>query len=58
MIGISRATAFIEWLKIVSYEKKILKYFHSVIVLTERDQKLLRAFSPKADLLLYLQALI
>lgn len=40
---------FIEWSKIVYYEKQILKYFHSIIVLTQRDQKLLKAFSPKSS---------
>ena len=32
---------FFEWKKLVQYEKKILDYFSSVIVLTERDKKLI-----------------
>jgi glycosyltransferase involved in cell wall biosynthesis len=32
---------FFEWKKLVNYEKKILDYFHSVIVLTERDKSLI-----------------
>ncbi len=32
---------FFEWKKLVRYEKKILDYFHSVIVLTQRDKKLI-----------------
>lgn len=32
---------FFEWKKLVQYEKKILDFFNSVIVLTERDKKLI-----------------
>ena len=32
---------FFEWKKLVQYEKDILNYFSSVIVLTERDKKLI-----------------
>ncbi|MCR4663026.1 MAG: glycosyltransferase family 4 protein [Endomicrobiaceae bacterium] len=32
---------FFEWKKLVQYEKKILDFFSSVIVLTERDKKLI-----------------
>lgn len=32
---------FFEWKRLVNYEKKILDYFRSVIVLTERDKKLI-----------------
>jgi len=37
---------FIEWHRLVKYEKKILGMFDAIIVLTERDQKILKEFSP------------
>ena len=37
---------YIEWHRLVKYEKKILGMFDSVIVLTERDRQTLKDFSP------------
>jgi glycosyltransferase involved in cell wall biosynthesis len=37
---------FIEWKRLVAYEREILKYFKEVIVLTERDKKILKEFAP------------
>ncbi len=37
---------YIEWHRLVKYEKKVLERFNSVIVLTERDKRILKEFSP------------
>ncbi len=37
---------YIEWRKLVEYEKRIVNKFKSVIVLTDRDERLMKAFNP------------
>jgi len=38
---------FAEWGRLVEYERKIVEKFKSVIVLTERDKRLIEDFNPK-----------
>ena len=38
---------FFEWKKLISYEKHILDYFNSVIVLTDRDKRLIENLNKK-----------
>lgn len=37
---------YVEWVRLVEYQKRMLKRFNGVIVLTERDQKVLEQFQP------------
>jgi len=43
---------FIEWTRLISYEKAILNKFNSVIVLTKRDMELLKEFCPGCKIVL------
>ncbi len=38
---------YAEWRRLVDYEKRIIKKFKSVIVLTQRDQNLMKDFNPE-----------
>jgi len=44
---LSETLRFIEWNKLVDYERQIVEKFKSVIVLTQRDKQLIEKFNPK-----------
>ncbi len=46
---LSEDLRFVEWQRLVEYERKIINKFKSVIVLTHRDKKLMDGFSGKTE---------